>query len=59
MTFLTAMIILALLATAGALGAGVVSMVHGGEFDQKHGTQLMASRVVLQGVMLNRVPRKR
>ncbi len=52
MTFLTAMIILAMLATVGALAAGVVSMAHGREFDQNHSTQLMAARVVLQGVTL-------
>ncbi len=52
MTFLTAMIILAMLATVGALAAGVVSMAHGREFDQTHSTQLMAARVVLQGVTL-------
>ena len=44
------MIILALLATVGALGAGIVSMVRGGEYDREHGTQLMAARVGFQGV---------
>ena len=50
MQLLTVMIILALLATVGALGAGVVSMVRGGEYDQQHGTQLMFARVAFQGV---------
>ena len=49
MSLLTFMIILALLATVGALGAGLVSMVRGGEYDRQHGTQLMAARVGFQG----------
>lgn len=50
MSLLSFMIILALLATVGALGAGIVSMVRGGEYDREHGTQLMAARVGFQGV---------
>lgn len=50
MNVLTTMILLALLATAGALGSGIVSMVRGGSFDQKHSTQLMFARVGLQGI---------
>lgn len=52
MSLLSFMIILALLATVGALGAGLVSMVRGGEYDRQHGTQLMAARVGCQGVAL-------
>lgn len=48
MSLLSFMIILALLATVGALGAGIVSMVRGGEYDREHGTQLMAARVGCQ-----------
>ncbi len=48
MSLLSFMIILALLATVGALGAGIVSMVRGGEYDREHGTQLMAARVGFQ-----------
>jgi hypothetical protein len=46
------MIILALLATIAALGVGVVSMMRGGDFDQKHSTQLMYMRVGCQGAAL-------
>ena len=52
MSLLSFMIILALLATVGALGAGIVSMVRGGEYDRQHGTQLMAARVGCQSVAL-------
>ena len=52
MSLLSLMIVLAALATAGALGAGVVSMVRGGEYDHKHSTQLMVARVGFQGAAL-------
>jgi hypothetical protein len=52
MNLLTAMIILALLATIGALAAGVISMVRGGEYDEKHEVSLMFTRVGFQGVAL-------
>lgn len=46
---LTILIILALIATVAALGTGIVSMVRGGEFDQKHSTELMFARIGMQG----------
>ena len=46
------MIVLALIATIGALGAGVASVVQGGEYDRKHGVQLMFARVGFQGIAL-------
>lgn len=52
MELLTVLIILALAATVGALGAGVVSMVRGGQYDQEHGTRLMFARVGFQGAAL-------
>ena len=52
MNLLTLMIVLAMLATIGALGMGIGSMVRGGEYDRKHGTQFMFARVGLQGVTL-------
>lgn len=52
MSLLSLMIVLAALATVGALGAGIVSMVRGGEFDEKHSTQLMVARVGFQGAAL-------
>ncbi len=50
MSLLSLMIILALLATIGALGAGLVSMMRGGEYDRQHSTQLMTARIGFQGV---------
>ena len=44
------MLTLALLATVAALGAGVVSMVRGGQYDREHSTRLMFTRVGFQGV---------
>lgn len=52
MTVLTTVIVLAMLATAGALFWGIGSMVHGGEFDQRHSHQIMFVRVGLQGITL-------
>lgn len=52
MSLLSLMIVLAALATVGALGAGIVSMVRGGEYDEKHSTQLMVARVGFQGAAL-------
>ncbi len=49
MSLLSFMIILAMLATVGALGAGLVSLVRGGEYDRQHSTKLMAARVGFQG----------
>ena len=49
MNILTAVIMVALLMTIGLIGAGIWSMAHGGEFDQKHSTQLMVARVGMQG----------
>jgi len=52
MKVLTILIVLALLATAGALLTGIFSMTQGGEFDRKHSTQFMSARVILQGIAL-------
>jgi len=50
MTFLTMVIVAALLMTIALIGTGIWSMAHGGEFDQKHSTQLMMARVGMQGL---------
>lgn len=50
MNILTMVIMLALLVTIGLMGTGIWSMAHGGEFDQKHATQLMFARVGMQAV---------
>ena len=52
MTTLTAIIVIGLLAAAGALLSGIVSMAHGGDFDQRHSHQFMFARVGLQGITL-------
>ena len=50
MNLLTIVIIAALVITAGVLVTGVGSMAHGGEFDEKHSTQLMFARIGLQAI---------
>ncbi len=52
MNTLTFLIGVATLATAAALVSGIVSMAHGGRFDQRHSYQLMLARVGLQGIAL-------
>ncbi len=49
MNILTVVIMAALLMTIGLIAVGIWSMAHGGEFDQKHSTQLMFARVGMQG----------
>ncbi len=51
-SFLGALVIAALIATAGVLAVGLFSMVRGGEFNRRHGNQLMRARVITQGVTL-------
>lgn len=50
MTILTMLIMLALLATVVALGTGIMSMAHGGQFDDEHSEQFMFARIGLQGL---------
>jgi hypothetical protein len=50
MNVLNMVIVAALLMTVGLIATGIWSMAHGGEFDQKHSTQLMFARVGMQGV---------
>jgi hypothetical protein len=52
MTLLTVVVVLAVVATAGALASGIVSMAHGGEYDRRHSGQFMFARVGLQGLTL-------
>jgi fructose-specific phosphotransferase system IIC component len=52
MDMLSVVIVVALLMTVGILVTGIWSMAHGGEFDQKHSTQLMFARVGMQGFTL-------
>jgi hypothetical protein len=41
-----------MLMTVAVLGTGIWSMIHGGEFDKKHSTELMFARVGMQAVTL-------
>ena len=50
MTILSSVVILALIATIGALAWGVYSMAHGGAYDDDHSEKLMIARVGLQGL---------
>jgi uncharacterized membrane protein len=50
MNILNVAIIGALLMTVAVIGTGIWSMAHGGEFDQKHSTQIMFARVAMQAV---------
>lgn len=45
-------LVLLMLAVAGVLATGLVAMVRGGEFNEKHGNRLMQWRVYLQGAAL-------
>ena len=50
MNVLSIVIVAALLMTIALMGTGLWSMAHGGDFDQKHSTQLMFARVGMQGI---------
>lgn len=52
MTLLTVVIVIAMLATAGALVGGIASMAHGGDYDRRHSGQFMFARIGLQGLTL-------
>ena len=41
-----------MLAVLGSLGAGVVGMARGGEFNARYGNKLMQARVVFQGLAI-------
>ncbi|MBI2993186.1 MAG: HIG1 domain-containing protein [Gammaproteobacteria bacterium] len=48
MLLATILVSIGLFLTVLALGVGVWSMAHGGEFDDKHATELMFARVASQ-----------
>jgi len=52
MSILTVVIVIAMVLTIAVLVIGLGSMGVGGEFDEKHSTQLMFARVGLQAVTL-------
>ena len=52
MDTLSFVISIALIVTVVALVTGIISMGHGGKFDEKHSTQLMFLRVGAQGIVI-------
>ena len=50
MTLLTTLLLIAMLATLGALVVGLAGFFHGGEFNRKYGNKLMQTRVALQAI---------
>lgn len=52
MNFLTIVIVLCAVITAGVLITGIGSMAHGGRFDDRHSDQFMFARVGAQAVTL-------
>lgn len=49
-SFLTVLIVLSMLSVVGVLALGIISMIRGGEFNQRYGNKLMQARVILQGL---------
>lgn len=47
-----ALVIIAMLLTLGVLFAGLITMAIGGDFNRKHGNQLMRYRVICQGIAI-------
>ena len=47
-TVLPILIVVAMVATLGALALGLISMVRGEEFNAKHSNRFMRARVILQ-----------
>jgi hypothetical protein len=50
MDVLTTLLLIAMLATLGALIVGLAGFFRGGEFNRKYGNKLMQARVALQAV---------
>ena len=52
MDFLTILLLLAMLATLGALAVGLGALFKGGEFNRKYGNKLMQARVALRALAI-------
>lgn len=52
MSVLFVLLIILMLSVVGVLVLGLVSMIKGGEFNDKYGNKLMMARVTLQGLAL-------
>jgi hypothetical protein len=50
MELLTTLLLIAMLATLGALAVGLAGFFHGGEFNRKYSNKLMQARVALQAI---------
>ncbi len=50
MYLVTALVIVALVATVAVLFVGISSMASGGKFDEDHSVQFMSARVWIQGI---------
>jgi hypothetical protein len=50
MDLLTTLLLIAMLATLGALAVGLAGFFHGGEFNRKYANKLMQARVALQAI---------
>lgn len=48
-SFLTVLIVLSMISVVGVLALGIISMIRGGEFNQRNGNKLMQARVILHG----------
>lgn len=51
-TFFLIAAIVAMIAVLATLGAGLVGMTRGGDFNARHGNRLMRLRVALQGLAI-------
>ncbi|MEE2997948.1 MAG: twin transmembrane helix small protein [Pseudomonadota bacterium] len=47
-TVLPILLVVAMIATLGALALGLISMVRGGNFNEKYSNKIMRARVILQ-----------
>lgn len=52
MDILFTLVIVAMVATLGALFLGMISMARGGEFDRRNSNRFMRWRVILQGTAI-------
>lgn len=51
-SFLSALIVVALIAVFAVLATGIVGMLRGGEFNRKYGNKLMRARVAAQALAI-------
>ena len=49
-SFVTVLLVLAMVATLAVLVVGIIGMARGGEFNARYGNKLMRLRILMQGV---------